>query len=363
MTSTTGENMFETFVVGSLPRPQWIRDLIEDRKVRRISAAEADNFLDDSIPLAIRMQERAGVNYVSDGEWRRESYVKVFADSVTGFENDLIVVPTTQFSGLTYPAVVSKLLPLQPIAVSEAKFLRAHTDRKTIVAIPSPYTIGRRMWSPEYSTSAYPTREEFMDACIPIIRGEIQALVNLGVDAIQLDDPWLALLVDPSYRKSEGITDVDHEIELSIKCANEATAGIENVHLSIHMCHAHFNRQHGTKGPYDLIIGALKRINVDRFAMELATPDSGGLEALKDFPADKILGLGVVDHTDPHVETPQEIVERTERAMEFVPKQRITLNPDCGFAPSSTNPMDLDESYLKLKAMCDGAELLREKYG
>jgi 5-methyltetrahydropteroyltriglutamate--homocysteine methyltransferase len=363
MTSTTDEDMFETFVVGSLPRPQWIRDLIEDRKFGRINATEADHLLDDSIPLAIRMQERAGLNYVSDGEWRRESYVKVFANAVTGFENDLIVVPSTQFSGLTYPAVVSKLVPRQSIATSEAKFLRAHTDRKTIVAIPSPYTIGRRMWSQEYSTKAYPTREEFMDACIPIIRNEIQDLVDLGVEAIQLDDPWLALLVDPSYRDSENITNIDHEIELSVKCANEATAGIENVHLSVHMCHAHFNRQHGTKGPYNLIIGALKQMNVDRFAMELATPDSGGLEALKDFPVDKILGLGVVDHTDTHVETPQEIVERTERAMEFVPKQQITLNPDCGFAPSSSNPMDIDESYLKLKAMCDGAELLREKYG
>lgn len=363
MTSTTDETLFKTFVVGSLPRPQWIRDLIEDRKTGRIDATEADNLLNDAIPLALRMQERAGLDYISDGEWRRESYVKVFADAVNGFENDLIVVSTTQFSGLTYPAVVSKLVSRKSIASAEVKFLRTHTDRKTIVAVPSPYTIGRRMWDQKYSTAAYPTREEFMDACIPIIRDEIRSLVDLGVEAVQLDDPWLALLVDPSYRESENITDIDHEIELAIKCVNEATAGIENVHLSVHMCHAHFNRQHGTKGPYDTIIGALEQINVDRFAMELATPDSGGLEALKDFPDNKILGLGVIDHTNPHVETPQEVVERTERAMEFIPKERITLNPDCGFAPSSTNPMDLDESYLKLKAMCDGADILREKYG
>ena len=104
-------------------------------------------------------------------------------------------------------------------------------------------------------------------------------------------------------------------------------------------------------------------MNVDRFAMELATPDAGGIEVLKDFPENKVLGLGVIDHTDPHVETPEEVVTRVERAMKFVPKDRITLNPDCGFSPSSANPADLDEAYLKLRAMCEGACMLRERYG
>ena len=76
-----------------------------------------------------------------------------------------------------------------------------------------------------------------------------------------------------------------------------------------------------------------------------------------------MLGLSVVDHTDRHVETPDEIVDKVERAMEFVPTERMTLNPDCGFAPSSANPMDFDEAYLKLRAMCQGAELLRQRHG
>ena len=87
------------------------------------------------------------------------------------------------------------------------------------------------------------------------------------------------------------------------------------------------------------------------------------IEVLSRFPKDKVLGLGVIDHTDTHVERPEEVVDRVERAREYVPKDRITLNPDCGFAPSSVNPMDFDEAYLKLKAMCRGARLLRERYG
>ena len=111
---------FSTFVVGSLPRPRWVRDLIEDRKAGRISAKDADELLDDAVPLAIRLQERAGLDYVSDGEWRRESYVKVFADAVKGFKADLFGGGSSQFSSLAYPAVVSGLEPTRPIAAKRS---------------------------------------------------------------------------------------------------------------------------------------------------------------------------------------------------------------------------------------------------
>jgi 5-methyltetrahydropteroyltriglutamate--homocysteine methyltransferase len=358
-------NAFPTFVVGSLPRPEWVREVIEDRKSGRIATDAAEKLLDDAVPSAVRLQERAGLDYLSDGEWRRESYVKIFADAVDGFLPDAI--PSGPASpNLMYPAVVERLVPRRPIAAEAASFLKGHTNSKVIVAIPSPYTIARRMWSAEHSRQAYDTRDEFLDDCIPIVRQELQRLMDLGVDAVQLDDPWLALLVDPAYRERVGITDVDHEIEMSVRGVNGATEGIwesGKLFLSVHLCHAHSNRRHSTRGPYDLIMGALGRINVHRFAMEFATPDSEGIAVLKRFPENKILGLGVVDHTDRHVETPEEVARRAEAAMEFVPKERLSLNTDCGFAPSSVNPMDLDEAYLKLKALCQGAELLRAKHG
>ena len=356
--------LFPTMVVGSLPRPRWIQDLIEEQKAGQVGAAETEALLDAAIPSAIRMQERAGIDFISDGEWRRESYVKVFADAVDGFAPDLIVVGVSPTGGpRAYPAVVAKLSPRRPIAADAAAFVKQQATAKLNVAIPSPYTIARRMWSREHSSAAYPRREEFMEACIPIIRQEIKALARLGVEAVQLDDPWLALLVDPNYREREGIASVDHELELAIKGVNGATEGIEDVFLSVHLCHAHYDRKHSTRGPYDLIIGALGEMNVHRFAMEFATPDAEGIEVLKDFPTNKILGLGVIDHTDTHVEAPEEVASRVEAAMQYVPKERITLNTDCGFAPSSSNPMDLDEAYLKLQAMCRGARLLREKHG
>ena len=353
---------FETYVVGSLPRPRWVRELIEDRKSGAVSWDKADQLLDAAVPSAIAMQERAGVDYVSDGEWRRESYVKVFADAIGGFGYDLHTEESgIRVSSLPYPAVVEKLSAERPIAVDEARFLKAHATGRVIVAVPSPYTIGRRMWTPDHSKQAYATREAFIDACIPIVRDEVARLAAEGVDAVQLDDPWLALLVDESYREREGITNVDHEMELSVRSVNAVCEGA-TVPISVHLCHAHFNRKHATRGPYDLIMEALGEMDADRFAMELATPDAGGIAALARFPSDKLLGLGVIDHTDDHVETPEEVVARAQAAMEHVAPDMVTLNPDCGFSPSSQNPMDIDEAYLKLRAMSDGAARLRERY-
>ena len=353
---------FPTLVVGSLPRPEWIRELIEDRKAGHVDATEADHLLNEAIPSILKMQERAGLDYVTDGEWRRESYMKVFSESVAGFEIDTVSAGASNFPQLRYPSVVSEMKAHRFMAVDEVRFIREHTDRRILAAIPSAYTLGRRMWDPRYSTGAYPTRRAFMLACIPFLRREIRELIACGVDAIQLDDPWLALLVDADYREREGIVDIEQEISLCVDCFNATVRGFEEAFISVHLCHAHFNRAHSTRGPYHLIMDALGEMNVDRIAMEFATPDAGGVESLRRFPPDKLLGLGVIDHTDPHLETPEEVVGRVERALEFVPPERITLNPDCGFSPSSLNPMDLDEAYLKLKAMCGGARILREKY-
>ena len=357
--SRSPHELFPTYVVGSLPRPEWLRKVILDRGDGLLGTEAAEELFDAAIPSAIAMQERAGVDFVSDGEWRRESYIKVISEHVDGFEPGLM---RSASNAVADPAVVAPIKQRDDLTTGAAEFLLSHTDHSAIVTLPSPYILGWRTWKKEFSSGAYPTREEFMQACIPIIRQEIHSLVSLGVDAIQLDDPWLALLVDPDYRERSGITDIEHEIELCLDCVNGATEGFEDVFISVHMCHAHFNRSHSTRGAYDLIIGALARMNVSRFAMEYATPDAGGLDSLKNFPDDKILGLGVIDHTDPHIETADEVVDRVKHAMEYVPKERITLNPDCGFSPSSANPMDFDEAYLKLRSMCEAAKELRERY-
>lgn len=346
--------LFPTTVIGSLPRPAWLREVILDRKSGRISEEEADRLLDRAIGSPIAMQERAGLDEITDGEWRRESYVKVFAERVRGFQPDLIPI-----AGLLYPAVVEPVEYYRPIVVDEVPFIRERTQRRVKVTLPAPFTIGHRMWHPEHSKKAYPTREKLMADCVPILRKEIEAIRDAGADTVQLDEPWLSTMVDRDFREKMGVTDVDYEMDLCVDLINQTVDGIAGLETGMHLCHAHYDRKHVTEGPYDVIMPALAKVRVHTISLEYATPVAGGLDSLEKFPGNIRLGLGCVDHCDRRVETPEEIVERVEGAMRYVDKERITLHPDCGFSPSVQNPMDLDEAYLKLKAMCQAAEMLR----
>tara|TARA_A100001037_G_C15142653_1_gene634624 strand:+ start:1408 stop:2505 length:1098 start_codon:yes stop_codon:yes gene_type:complete len=356
-------NKFDTFVVGSLPRPVWVQRLIEENKYGEKNPALIKDQLDNAIPMAVEMQKAAGVTYISDGEWRRESYVKIFAESVDGFTLDLSENITPNAFSLKYPAVTSKISQIKPIAVNELKFLKSITNKKITVAIPSPYTIGRRMWSAKYSKQAYPERKTFIEHCVPILKKEISDLNAAGADSIQIDDPWLSLLVDKKYREENQIKNIDAEIEISVDSLNSIVDQEISSLTSVHFCHAHFNRQHGSFGSYHPIIEALGLINVDRFAMEFASPVSEGTSVLKHFPKNKIIGLGVIDHTNTTIEQADSIVSQVNNVMNHISPENITLNPDCGFAPSSANPMNFDEAYLKLTSMVKASNILKGKFG
>ena len=349
--------LFSTTVIGSLPRPAWLRDVILDRKAGRLDEAEADRLLDPAIDTAIRLQERAGLDEITDGEWRRESYVKVFAERVRGFRPDL-----NPSGGLPYPAVVAPIEYHREIAAPEVRYTRARTRRRVKATLPAPYIIGRRMWHPEHSRAAYPTREKLMRDCVGVLRREIEAVRAAGADTVQLDEPWLATLVDPRFRAEEGIADVRYEMDLCADLLNQTLDGLGGIETSVHLCHAHFARQHKTEGSYDLIMPALARVRAGTISLELATPAAGGLASLARFPAAPRLGLGCIDHCDRRVETVDEVMQRVEAAMRYVDGERIVLHPDCGFAPSVQNPMDLDEAYEKLKVMGEAAQRLRERH-
>lgn len=352
--------LFPTFVVGSLPRPEWLRRVVLDRRDGYLDAESAERLFDAAIPSAIAMQERAGIDYVSDGEWRRESYIKVLAEHVDGFEAGLM---RSLKHTVDDPAVVAPIKRREDLTTSAAKFLLAHTHRKAIVTLPSPYILGWRMWREDVSSAAYSTRKEFMLACAEILREEVESLAAAGVDHIQIDEPWLLLLVDADHRERIGVTDIEKEIETCVSMINEVVRTAGDTPTSVHMCHAHFARERYADGGYEPIIDALADINVDRFAMEFAAPESHGVDVLARFPESKILGLGVIDQVDTNVETPEIVIERVEEALKYVPADRITLNPDCGFSPGAQNPMDIDEAFLKLSAMSAAADELRRRHG
>ena len=218
------------------------------------------------------------------------------------------------------------------------------------------------MWHPQHSAAAYPTREEFVLACVPIIRDEIVALSELGVDAVQLDEPLLPRLADPQTYGYERLADLEEAVELSVETVNQIAAGLEDVFLTVHLCHGHGAQYKVTPGAGDLIMDAAKWMTVDRVAMEFNSQAAQGLQSLRDFPDDKILGLGVIEPKSPTVESAELIVQRAETAMRFVDKERLTLNPDCGFATTARNSNGLDAAYSKLQALSQGADLLRLSY-
>jgi 5-methyltetrahydropteroyltriglutamate--homocysteine methyltransferase len=159
------------------------------------------------------------------------------------------------------------------------------------------------------------------------------------------------------------MADRDRELELAVRGINRATEGVEGIRIGLHVCRGHRARRHVAHGGFEPIMAALCRMNVHIFAMEFAAEDTGTFDVLKDFPADKILGLGVIDVLSENVDSPEVIVDRVERASRFVDYTRISLNPDCGFAPSSENPIPLREAAMKLASVAQAARILRDRHG
>ena len=348
-------------VVGSLPRPQWVQDLITQRIRGEVGEDGAESLLDDAIPLAVRMQEQAGLDYVSDGEWRRENYARVFADKVSGFERREV-----ERGPLTLQAiVVDKMKRRGDIVCRDAEFLRGLTDRKTIVALPSPSTIADLTWHPQHSAGAYPTREHCARAAVPILRDEVIGLGRRGVDAIQIDEPLLSRLKDPHlYGLQANREALETATTLAVDTVNDIFDGLDDLYLTVHLCHGYGDDSGIAPETDHIMMDAANRMRADRLAMEFNSSAAAKLQSLRDFPSDKVLGLGVINPAvGSKAEKLEQVIERVELALEFVEPERLTLNPDCGFATTANGADSFDLAYEKLTTMCSAAASLRKRYG
>ena len=232
----------------------------------------------------------------------------------------------------------------------------------TKVCVPSPYLLGIRLWEREVSSKAYPTRDGFIDALVPILRDELLSLQDTGVTVVQIDEPHLCVLVDPEYRDS--FDDPQYEMDLAADKINEMIDGIDNVQTALHLCRRNWGRRGwGAEGGYQPIIETMKRIRVDQYVMEFSIPVAGDVAILKQLPEDKLIGLGAVECRFEKIDTSGEIVGRVEEAMKYVDADRLSINPDCGFSPGLDGDMSLEEPYQKLSNEAAAARLLRERYG
>ena len=349
--------LFPTSVIGSLPRPLFVRDLIAEDCP--IEGEEYRRLLTGAIRTAVAMQEVAGLDVVTDGEWWRRSYIGVIAELAHGFE-----LSRNPADGRPWTVVVDRLAVKQPGFIArEIALLKQLTNRRLKATLPAPALLGERMWDPVKSKAAYPRRDDFIRDCVPILRREVELLRDEGVSIVQIDDPHLCLFVDPQVRSQ--YDDADRAADFAVDMDNQVVDGIEGVKLAVHLCRRAGARARGEadhRGGYDPILRQLGRLKVGHITMEFTAPGAGDMSVFKSLPEDIEIGLGCVSCQPGVIDSADTIVERVEMALRYVSPARITLNPDCGFAPGSAAEVSLDEVYVKLKNEVEAARRLREKY-
>lgn len=354
---------FFTQVIGSLPRPKLLLDLLARRS--EMSAGRYAKTMDEMVIFAIRLQEQAGLDVVSDGEWRRTHYVGEFLARVGGFER----IRKFEHQGEIKftDVVVRRMAASESVFRSEAEFLVRNTDRSTKFAIPSPFLIAIRYWHPDYSTSAYPTLDHFLEHLTEILAVEARALADVGVDIVQLDDPALTYFCD--RRLTSGARDIhderlrrewdiDKQFPQALAAINRITEELRaEVHL--HCCHSVYKRQSDVIGDYKPILPHLKAAKIDRINLEFAYQGTGNVDDLKLLPANLDVGMGVVDVRSERVQTIEEMASLADAGAAIIDAGRIALNPDCGFAPDAGEPPTIDEAFEKLRRLTAASELVR----
>lgn len=352
--------LFPTAAVGSLPRPDFVREIVVDGWHEE----GWESRLDAAVAFALSVQEAAGLDVVTDGEWRRASYIGVIAEMAHGFELGYAE------DGRPWTVVTGDVAEKESgVIAAEVAFLRSRTDRLIKATLPSPALLAERMWDPERSAGVYESPRAFAEAVVPLLRKEAALVVEAGADMIQVDDPHLCLLVDPEVRAQydDDWEGADAEAEFSADMDNEVLADVgDEVVKAVHLCRRAGARVRGEayhSGDYSQIVDDLARLRADHLTLEFTSPSAGDMNVLEQLPDDLEIGLGCVSVHPGEVDDAETIVERVEQAVEIVGAERIALNPDCGFAPGSAAKVDLDEVYQKLRNQAEAAEKLREIYG
>jgi 5-methyltetrahydropteroyltriglutamate--homocysteine methyltransferase len=349
--------LFPTSVVGSVPRPDFVRDLISDEN---ISPAEYDQRMEAAVRYVVAMQENAGLDILTDGEWWRKSYIGVIAELAHGFE-----LGTNPADGRPWTIVVDKLSPKKPGTIArEVSVLKKITKSKIKATLPAPALLGERMWDPQKSAKAYPNRDDFVRDCAVVLRRELELLRDAGAAIVQIDDPHLCLFVDPDVRSR--YDNADKAADFAVEMTNQVVEGFgDKLKLAVHLCRragarARGEAQHG--GGYDSIINHLNRLKVRHLTMEFTAPQAGDLSVLKKLREDFEIGLGCVGTEPGVIDSADAIYNRVKRALQYLPPERVTLNPDCGFAPGSAARVSIDEVYQKLKNEVEAAHRLRNDF-
>jgi 5-methyltetrahydropteroyltriglutamate--homocysteine methyltransferase len=335
--------VIKTTVIGSYPQPDWLidRDRLRGSLPPRVRAKElwrvGEPYLaqaqDDATALAIADQERAGVDIVTDGEIRRESYSNRFATALDGLDLDNpAMVPGRAGGTNAVPRVVGKVRRTRPVEVDDLRFLRARTDRTIKITLPGPFTM-----SQQAHNEAYDDEAELALDFAAAVNEEIRDLFAAGADIVQIDEPWLQSRAE----KARGF---------ALPAIDRALDGVGGT-TALHTCFGYAHVVHDRPDGYPFL-SELAGCAADILAIEAAQPrlDPAVLEPL----AGKTVIVGVLDLSDPEAETAEQVAERIEAALTVIPPERLQVGPDCGMKYLSR-----DLAFAKLRALVQGAELVR----
>ena len=357
-----------TDVVGSLLRPP---ELLEARATRdrgELTDEELERVEDAAVDDALRLQEDAGLQVVTDGEMRRLSFQSQLPEAVEGFgewDLDAFLWGEWQSDELGEMAVErpplavrSKLRRRRFLSAAEFEYARDRTDRVLKVTLPSP-SLFANFWDPEHSGEAYATLEEFLSDVAEILREEVDELVRLGARYVQLDAPHYPLLLDPGYRDfyaSRGWP-AERWLELGLELDNHVLGDRPGVTYGFHLCRGNQASRWLVEGGYDWLAERLfPRVHAHRLLLEYDDERSGSFEPLRAVPEGKVAVLGLVTTKSGRRETVSELRGRIEEASRFCPLERLALSPQCGFATSILgNDLTVEDERAKLETIAETA--------
>ena len=338
--------LLPTTLVGSYPQPEWLIDRAKlSKMVPRVkmddlwlvSADQLEAKQDEATTLAIADQERAGLDIISDGEQRRESYSNRFATALEGIDLDNPGT-TINRSGkpIPVPRVSGKIRRRNPVEVRDTEFLRSHTKKPVKMTIPGPFTMGKQA-----QNDFYKSEEEVAMDYAAAVNEEIKDLFKAGADIVQIDEPWMQQ--HPQKARDYGL-----------KALARALEGVKGT-IAVHLCFGYAAVVH-EKPPGYSFLAELEKSGAQQISIEAAQPKLD-LKVLEDLPSKTII-LGVIDLADMTVETPQIVAERIRRALPHVPAQRLVIAPDCGM-----KYLPREIAFGKMQAMVEGTRIVRKELG
>jgi len=349
--------------IGSMLRPKFLLNAQDQLEKRKITPVEFIKIEDKAVKQAVTIQEKAGVEVVTDGEMRRPVFCHNFVKSVDGFKwnikGNTVIWFDMQGNKIVDPVtvgVVKKLRRKHDISVDEFSFLRGITDKPKKITIPSP-TMMAYYFVPGISDKIY-FPKEFLNEVTKILKESVSELEQIGVTYIQVDAPEFGMLLDPiqqEWFRSKGFnpeTLVNDGIEMINKVL-EDFSGIKGLHI----CRGNDKNRFMARGGYDKIAKIVfKEAKVDRLLLEFDSNRAGGFSPLRHVPADKIVVLGLISTKTPKIENSKDIVRKIREAAKFLPLKQLAISTQCGFASvAKGNNLTFKDQEKKLRLVSNVA--------